>query len=368
MTDLRVRADLHAVPDYSQGRPAPASGERESFKISSNENPYPPLPSVVERIAQTLTSINRYPESAAHALTARLADRFSVAPSQIVLGAGSIEVVSQLIRATSSPGDEVVFAWRSFEAYPMLVRTAGATPVPVPLDASHRHDLTAMAEAITDRTSLVMVCSPNNPTGTSIGRDELADFLARVPAHIPVLIDEAYVHFNRRADTAVGIDLFRSHPNVVVAHTFSKAYGLAGARVGYAIAPDAIASAMRKMAIPFAVTAPAQAAAVASLDAEQELQARVDALIGERERLLTALREQGWTVPETQTNFVWLPLGADTTAAVAVFEEFGLTVRGFEGEGLRATIAETEANDRILEVTAALIDRRLCADLVDITP
>jgi len=364
MTDLRIRADLDVVPSYAQGRPAPVGTDRESFKISSNENPYPPLPSVIERIARTLTTINRYPESAATTLTARLADRFDATADQIVLGAGSIEVVSQLIRATSSHGDEVVFAWRSFEAYPMLVRAAGAEPVQVPLDAEHRHDLAAMAAAITERTSLVMVCSPNNPTGTSIGDAELSDFLARVPAHIPVLIDEAYVHFNRRSDTAVGIELFRSHPNVVVAHTFSKAYGLAGARVGYAIAPTALAAAMRKMAIPFAVTAQAQMAAIASLDAEAELQERVDALIAERERVVAALRQEGWSLPETQTNFIWLPLGADTMPAVGVFAELGLTVRGFDGEGLRATIAETAANDRILEVAAALVERGLTGGIV----
>ncbi|MCR2817412.1 histidinol-phosphate transaminase [Microbacterium sp. zg.Y1090] len=356
---LRMRKGLDDVPAYKQGRPASVLEGEESFKISSNENPYPPLPAVVDAVAATLTGMNRYPEFAATALTARVAARFDVAPENIVFGAGSVEVVSQLIRATSAPGNEVVFAWRSFEAYPMLVRTAGAVPVEVPLNADHGHDLDAMLTAVTERTSLIMVCNPNNPTGTTVGAEELTAFLDAVPAHVTVLLDEAYVHFNRRPDTAVGIAAFRAHPNVVVAHTFSKAYGLAGMRVGYAIAPALLVAAMRKMAIPFGVTTPAQIAALASLEAEDELQVRVDALIGERERIVAALSAQGWQLPETETNFLWFPLGDDTTAALEVFEAHGLSVRGFAGEGLRATIAETQANNRLLDTAAELVSRGL---------
>ncbi|MEQ6897197.1 histidinol-phosphate transaminase [Microbacterium sp. KR10-403] len=351
---VRVREDLDAVPAYRQGRSVAAGDEETVFKISSNENPYPPLPSVRSAVAATLERMNRYPESAASALTARLADELDVSPAQLVFGAGSIEIVSQLIRATSGPGDEVIYAWRSFEAYPMLVRTAGATPVEVPLTADHRHDLPAMAAAITDRTRLIIVCNPNNPTGTTVGAAELEEFLDRVPTHIPVLLDEAYVHFNRRADTAVGLEVFRRRPNIVVAHTFSKAYGLAGMRIGYAVAHEELASAMRKMAVPFGVTTPAQTAALASLQAGRELQERIDALIVERERVLTALQQQGVSVPETQTNFVWIPLGDDTDEGARLFETHGLVVRAFSGEGLRATIAETEANDRIIAAAASL--------------
>jgi len=363
---VRVRAGLEDVPAYKQGRPAVALEGTESFKISSNENPYPPLPSVVEAVTAALGKMNRYPESAATELTARLAARYDVAPENIILGAGSVEIVSQLIRATSAPGDEVVFAWRSFEAYPLLVRTAGAVPVQVPLNAQHGHDLDAMLAAITDRTSLVMVCNPNNPTGTTVGTAELTAFLDAVPSNVTVLLDEAYVHFNRRPDTAVGIEAFRAYPNVVVAHTFSKAYGLAGMRVGYAIAPAELVVAMRKMAVPFGVTTPAQTAAIASLDVEDELQTRVDALISERERVVSALTAAGWRLPETETNFVWFPLGDDTTAALEVFEAHGLTVRGFAGEGLRATIAETEANDRLIAIGAELAARGLTGGCVTV--
>ena len=349
MSELRLRGDLDAIPGYKPGKAAPQTETTGPVhKISSNENPYPPLPSVTAAIADELATINRYPETAATALTTELCARFGVEPVNVVLGSGSVEVVSQLMRATAGEGDEVLFAWRSFEAYPMLARAAGAVPVMVPLTADHRHDLDAMLAAITDRTRLILVCNPNNPTGTTVGDAELDRFLSQVPAHIVVVIDEAYVQFNDRADSPVGIEYFRRYPNVAVAHTFSKAYGLAGMRVGYAIAPVQLGIALRKVAIPFGVTNLAQTAAVASLAAEDELQERVDALVQERERVVTAFAAAGITVPESRGNFVWLPLG-DTTAAVAeLLEHHGLLVRPFPGEGLRATVAETEANDRLI--------------------
>jgi histidinol-phosphate aminotransferase len=364
MSELRLRNDLESVPAYRQGRSATVGDPAAVFKLSSNENPYPPLPSVTAAVSARLDSVNRYPETAARELTAALADRFGVDASNLVFGAGSVEIVSQFIRATSGPGDEVVYAWRSFEAYPMLVRTAGATPVEVPLTAGHRHDLTAMAAAITPRTRLVIVCNPNNPTGTAVGADELEAFIRRVPEHVVVLIDEAYVQFNRREHSPNGVELFRAHPNVAVAHTFSKAYGLAGMRVGYAIAPAGLAEALRKVAVPFGVTSLAQAAAVASLEAEGELAERVASLVAERDRVLTSLQASGWQLPESQGNFLWFALGSRTLDAVAVFEQHGVLVRGFDGEGLRVTIAETAANDRILHAAAALVERDLDNGLV----
>jgi histidinol-phosphate aminotransferase len=355
MSELRLREDLNAIPGYTPGKAAPQAETGDTvFKVSSNENPYPPLPSVVAAVADQLAFINRYPETAATELTSALCERFGVEPVNVVLGSGSVEVVSQLIRATASEGDEVVFAWRSFEAYPMLARAAGAVPVMVPLTADHRHDLDAMLAAITDRTRLILVCNPNNPTGTTIGDTELDAFLRSVPPHIVVVIDEAYVQFNDRADSPVGIEHFRRHPNVAVAHTFSKAYGLAGMRVGYAIAPEALGIALRKVAIPFGVTNLAQTAAVASLSAEDELAERVTELVRERERVVTALRAAGLEVPESRGNFVWLPLGESTGAAAELMEQEGLLVRPFAGEGLRATIAEPAANDRLIALAARI--------------
>ncbi|MEU4016539.1 histidinol-phosphate transaminase [Microbacterium sp. NPDC028030] len=349
MSELRLRGDLDAIPGYTPGKAAPQRETADAVhKISSNENPYPPLPSVTAAIADQLAHVNRYPETAATALTSVLCERFGVDPVNIVLGSGSVEVVSQLIRATAGVGDEVLFAWRSFEAYPMLVRTAGAVPVPVPLTADHRHDLDGMLAAITERTRLILVCNPNNPTGTTIGEAELDRFLARVPSDIVVVIDEAYVQFNDRVDSPVGIEHFRRHSNVAVAHTFSKAYGLAGMRVGYAIAPAPLGIALRKVAIPFGVTNLAQTAAVASLAAEDELGARVAALVVERERVLAAFVAAGFPLPESKGNFVWLPLGDATTTVAELLERHGLLVRPFAGEGLRATVAETEANDILI--------------------
>ncbi len=356
MSTLRLREDLASIPSYRQGKAAAAEPqEQEIFKISSNENPYPPLPSVQRCIAELTAGINRYPDSSGGELVEMIAGRHGVDPANVVLGSGSVEIVSQLIRATAGAGDEVLFAWRSFEAYPLLVRAAGAEPVLVPLDGDHRHDLDAMLGAITDRTRLILVCNPNNPTGTTVSRESLERFLDRVPQDITVVIDEAYQHFNRQEDAPDGVAIFKARPNIAVAHTFSKAYGLAGIRVGYAIAPEPLAQAMRKVALPFGVTTLAQRAAVVSLEAESELQERVDALIAERERVATALANAGCVFPESQANFVWLPLGQATSDAAQALEEHGLLVRPFPGEGLRATIAETEANDRLIEVVSQIV-------------
>ncbi|GAA1599974.1 histidinol-phosphate transaminase [Leucobacter chromiireducens] len=350
----QFRPGLEKVAAYRAGKPAPVGPDGRSVKLSSNENPYAPLPSVVRRLAEALPeSISRYPSIAAEPLTAALATRFGVAADNLALGSGSVEVAAQLIHALAGPGDEVMFAWRSFEAYPILVRVAGAVPVEVPLDADARHDLSAMADAITDRTRLIFVCNPNNPTGTVVTEAELEAFMARVPSDVLVVVDEAYVHFDVAADSPSGIDFFRRYDNVAVLHTFSKAYGLAGLRVGYAIAPDAVAEALRKVAIPFAVTRLAQEAAVASLEAEGELQVRIDEMVLERDRLTAALREAGVTVVPSQANFVWLPLGEDTMAAAEGLERHGISARAFAGEGVRISIGDPAENDLVIAAVRA---------------
>lgn len=360
MAQLRIREDLDAIPTYRQGRsPAAGDPDRPVYKISSNENPYPPLPAVAAAMTELMGSVHRYPDSSGRALVDAIAERHRVDAANIVLGSGSVEIVTQLMRAVAGPGDEILFAWRSFEAYPMLARAAGAVPVMVPLNGDAAHDLDAMVGAITDRTRLILLCNPNNPTGTVVPNSDVERFLDRVPEDIVVVIDEAYVHFNRQLDPPDGIRLFRSRPNVAVAHTFSKAYGLAGIRVGYAVAPPQLAEAMRKVSLPFGVTSLAQQAAIASLEAEDELQERVDALIAERERVVEALTAAGWRLPVTQANFLWLPVGEDTAEAAALFERKGLLVRAFAGEGIRATIAETAANDLLIEAMAALADAGL---------
>ncbi len=361
-TAQRTRAALDAVPSYKQGRTL-AEGA-DMVKLSSNELPFAPLPSVLAAIEAGLNGLNRYPLTAAPALTEALSRRFNVGAERIVYGAGSVEIVSQFIRATCAEGDEVMYAWRSFEAYPMLVQTAGATPLQVPLTADHRHDLPAMLAAITDRTRLIIVCNPNNPTGTTVSAEELEEFLSQVPASVSVLLDEAYHQFDDGVEPIVGAELLERFPNLSIAHTFSKAYGLAGLRVGYGIAPAGLASALRKVAVPFGVTDLAQRAAVASLEAGAELEERVDAVLAERHRVVSTLEAAGWTLPASRANFLWLPLGADTEAAVEVLERHGILVRPFPGEGLRVTIAEIEGNDRLLAGAAELAERGVTGGLV----
>ncbi|CAM5639631.1 Putative phenylalanine aminotransferase OS=Streptomyces griseomycini OX=66895 GN=pat PE=3 SV=1 [Streptomyces griseomycini] len=252
-TSPRLRAELEGIPTYKPGRPAAAGGP-VAYKLSSNENPYPPLPGVMETVTAAASSFNRYPDMACAALTAELSERFGVPASHLATGTGSVGVAQQLLQATSGPGDEVIYAWRSFEAYPIITQISGATSVQVPLTAGEVHDLDAMADAITDRTRLIFVCNPNNPTGTAVRRAELERFLDRVPDDVLVVLDEAYREFIRDPEVPDGVEIYRKRPNVCVLRTFSKAYGLAGLRVGFAIAHEPVAAALRKTAVPFVFT------------------------------------------------------------------------------------------------------------------
>ncbi|GAA3181251.1 histidinol-phosphate transaminase [Nonomuraea roseoviolacea] len=347
----RFRSILDTMPPYRPGK-AVAAADGRSYKLSSNESPYDPLPSVVEAIAAGAAQVNRYPDPAAAALTEAIAERFGVPAGHVALGAGSVTVAQQLFETVSEPGAEVVYAWRSFEAYPLLADLAGATSVRVPL-AGEDHDLDAMAEAINDRTRMVFVCNPNNPTGTAIRRAELEAFLDRVPGDVVVVLDEAYREYVRDEDVPDGLTLYRDRPNVCVLRTFSKAYGLAGLRVGYLIGHEPVAEAVRKTMVPFAVNHLAQVAAVASLRAEAELLERVERVVKERTRVREALLAQGWTVPPTEANFVWLRLGERTLDFAAACAVEGVAVRPFAGEGARISIGDPEANDAFLTAAAA---------------
>ncbi|MEU6175424.1 histidinol-phosphate transaminase [Streptantibioticus parmotrematis] len=349
----RLRAVLDGVPLYKPGRPAVSATGEPAYKLSSNENPYPPLPGVLEAAVTAAGTFHRYPDLACSGLTAELAKRFDVPEAHVATGTGSVGVAQQLLQATAGPGDEVIYAWRSFEAYPIITQISGATSVQVPLNADETHDLDAMAAAITDRTRLIFVCNPNNPTGTVVRRAELERFLDRVPSDVLVVLDEAYREFIRDAEVPDGIELYRDRPNVCVLRTFSKAYGLAGLRIGFAVAHEPVAAALRKTAVPFGVSQLAQDAAVASLRSEEALLERVEALVAERARVVEGLTSQGWTVPKTQANFVWLRLGEATTDFAAFCEKAGVVVRPFAGEGVRVTIGETEANDIFLTAAAA---------------
>jgi histidinol-phosphate aminotransferase len=352
----RIRPVVRDLPAYVPGKPpAPREG-LTTYKLSSNENPYDPLPAVVEAAVEAAGRMNRYPDMGCTELYAALGAKLGVPTTRLAAGTGSVAVLYHLLQAYCSAGDEVVYAWRSFEAYPIAVAVTGATSVRVPLTPDARHDLDAMAAAVTERTKVVIVCSPNNPTGTAVHRAELEPFLDRMPPHVLVVLDEAYREFVRPAegdDSFDGVELQRTRPQVVAMRTFAKAYGLAGFRVGYLVAADEVAAAVRACSLPFGVSSIAQAAAVASLGLEPELFERVEAVVAERARVVDALTEQGWAVPEAQGNFVWLSLGERTAEFAAAAEHAGVMVRPFAGEGVRASIGEPAGNDVLLSVAAA---------------
>ncbi len=351
----QIRQAIAEIPAYVPGKPPKPREGVPTYKLSSNENPHPPLPGVVEAVTAAVEAMNRYPDMGCTDLYAALSERLGVPTDHLAAGTGSVAVLYHLLQAFCESGDEVVYAWRSFEAYPIAVAVTGATSVKVPLGPGARHDLHAMLEAITDRTKVVIVCTPNNPTGPAVPHAELEAFIERVPPHVVVVVDEAYREFVRSEDPVDGLRLYQGRSNVVVMRTFAKAYGLAGFRVGYVVAPPEIASAVRACALPFGVSSVAQAAAVASLAAESELLERVDRIVAERERVIAELRLQGWNVPDAQGNFVWLSLGDRTADFASAAEDAGIMVRPFAGEGVRVSIGEPEGNDVFLAIAAKFV-------------
>jgi len=347
----RPRHTVAAIPTYVAGKPPTPRPGQQVYKLSSNENPYPPLPGVVEAAEAAVAQMNRYPDMGNSALYDALVERLGVPREQLAAGTGSVAVLYHLLQAFCDPGDEVVYAWRSFEAYPIAVSATGAVSVQVPVTSEGRHDLGAMAAAVTDRTKVVIVCTPNNPTGPSVSHSELREFVAKVPAHVLVVVDEAYREFVRAEDPIDALVLQSANANVAVMRTFAKAYGLAGLRVGYLLGHADVAGAVRACALPFGVSTIAQAAAVASLAAETELLDRVDSIVAERDRVASGLAAQGWSFPDPQGNFVWLPLGERVAEFAAAAEAAGITVRPFAGEGVRVSIGEPAANDVLLTVT-----------------
>ena len=346
----RIRSDLDRLPAYVPGRTIPGA-----IKLASNEVAAGPLPSVVEAITAASTEVHRYPDSGCGALLARLAQRFGVPEDHLSIGCGSVTLCQQLLQATCTPADEVVYGWRSFEAYPILTQVVGARSVQVPLTDGYRLDTEAMLAAITPATRLVFACTPNNPTGTPLHTDELRAFLDGVPSDVLVVIDEAYREFVADPDVPDGIEMARAawgrgRHNVAVLRTFSKAYGLAGLRVGYCVAPPEVTAAVRKTFVPFGVSSVAQAAAIASLDAEDELRARCGQIVAERGRVRDELRAMGYDVPVSEGNFVWLPLGERAMEFNEYCLDNKVIVRAFAGDGARVTIGEPDENDTFLGV------------------
>ncbi|AVL99327.1 histidinol-phosphate transaminase [Gordonia iterans] len=342
---FRIRSDLDSLPVYVPGKTFPGA-----LKLASNEVTHGPLPAVAEAIAQAAAGVNRYPDNAAVALTEELAKTLGVTPAEVQVGCGSVTLCQNLITVTSGPGDEVLFGWRSFETYPLATRIAGATPVQVPLTGDAVYDLDAMADAITERTRLIFVCNPNNPTGTVVSAQTLRRFLERVPDDLLVVLDEAYYEYMRLSPGHAydALELRREFPNLVVLRTFSKAYGLAGLRVGYAVAHSEVIVALGKAHLPFSVNSVAQAAAVAALGAQNQLLARTDAVVAERDRVTSELRTLGYAVADSQANFVWLMLGDDAVPFAAAAAEAGVILRPFAGDGVRVTVTHREENNVFL--------------------
>lgn len=342
----RLRPELADLPAYTPGKTVPGA-----IKIASNETVHGPLPSVRAAIEKATDNINRYPDNGYVELKERLAKAIgdgAFSPEHISVGCGSVSLCQQLIQITSTVGDEVLFGWRSFEIYPLQVRTAGATPVQVPL-TDHTYDLDAMLAAVTDRTRLIFVCNPNNPTSTVVDPEKLARFVEAVPSDILIAIDEAYVEYIRDGLLPDSLGLVRAHRNVVVLRTFSKAYGLAGLRIGYAVADPDVITALGKVYVPFTATSVSQAAAIACLDAADELLARTDAVVAERARVTAALLDAGYTVPPSQANFVWLPLPGRAQEYARAAADSRIIVRPYGDDGVRVTVAAQDENDLFLE-------------------
>jgi histidinol-phosphate aminotransferase len=360
------RPAVAAMPAYRPGRnPADLAreiGVERAVKLASNEVAFPPLPAVLEAIAATAAETNRYPDNGATVLTAALAGRYGVEPGQVATGCGAVTVCQQLAQAYNDPGTSIAFAWRSFEMYPLLAQVAGAAVQQVPLmpgvpgGSPDTHDLEALAAVVDETTRLVFVCNPNNPTGTAVRRAELERFLDAVPPSTLVVLDEAYREFVTDPDVPDGVELMRGRSNVAVLRTFSKAWGLAGLRVGYLLAEDpAVAEAVRRTHVPFSVSSLAQAAAVAALASEDEVRARCAAVVAERSRLTAELRGRGLPVADSQANFVWLPLGERTAEVAAALEARAVITRPFAGEGLRVTVGTPEEDDVFLGALDAVL-------------
>jgi len=352
------RPAVDQLPAYRPGKGA-AQAEAEhgitnAIKLASNENPDPPLASIVSAVAAAAAGANRYADHRATAVRERIGSWLHVDPARVTVGAGSVGLLQQLFLTYVDAGDEVVYPWRSFEVYPVYTRLMGGVEVTTPLTADHAFDLDALAAAITPATRMVVLATPNNPTGTALTTGAMRTLLEGIAPTTVVVIDEAYREF---LDPAFGDpvrDLLPDFPNAVVTRTFSKAHGLAGIRVGYAIGHPDVIAAVDKTLFPFAVNALAQAAAIAAIDAEAEIAERVGRILGERARVVQTLIGAGWVLPDAQANFVYLPLGPATDEVYLALERQGVVTRPFSNEGIRVTIGSPAENDRFLATLASV--------------
>ncbi|MFE2715310.1 histidinol-phosphate transaminase [Streptomyces mirabilis] len=323
-------------------------------RLALNESPYPPLPSVRKAMQRAVAQAHRYPQFYPDDLTERIAAWCRVAPASVAVGSGSVGVALQLLQAVMEPGDTMVYAWRTFDAYPLLATMVGAQPIPVPLSPDGHQDLGALLASLDHRTRVVVVCNPHNPTGSLVAADALSAFLHRVPRRVTVLLDEAYVEFARDTDPSHTPAFLDVHPNVLVLRTFSKAYGLAALRVGYGLGAPGLVERIRRQQMPFGINAVATAAVKASLRAGSELRLRVDTIVSERERLRHELVDLGWHVRPGYANSVWFAAPDPIDEGAAALTDAGVLTRHYPSEGLRVTVGSRKANDTVLAALAGL--------------
>jgi histidinol-phosphate aminotransferase len=331
--------------------------------LASNESCFSPHPDAIAAAHEALAGVHRYPDPAYMPLRTALADRYGIPRERIALGNGSCDILLSFGEALLEPGAEVVYAWPAFSVYPHLAAASGARAIEVGLDDEDRHDLDAMAREITAATRLVLICNPNNPTSTSVGLEEVEAFLATVPRHVCVILDEAYVEFALAVgDTYASLDLLRRWPNLVLLRTFSKAYGLAGLRVGYGLCgSEQLRAAVDQVRQPFYLNMPAQAAAVQALGHQDEVERRVTHTVAARTALTDGLRDLGLWVAESDANFIWAHLAdeADEDAVIAGLRDRAVLVRAGRALGrenaMRVTIGTDAENRRFLAAMSELV-------------
>ncbi|HEX6687060.1 MAG TPA: histidinol-phosphate transaminase [Solirubrobacterales bacterium] len=356
---------LARIPGYQAGVPTGQAPEAIAAggiaQLASNESPFPPHEKVVEAIRGAATAMNRYPDPDATLLRRRIAERYEAEPGRVAVGNGSCEILLAAAEALCEPGAEILYAWPSFSMYPYLAALTGAREVRVPLAAGEVHDLEAMAAEATAATQLAIVCNPNNPTGTHLPAVQIAAFCERIPRHVTIVLDEAYVEFQTDDDPDTTVDLLADFPNLVVLRTFSKVYGLAGLRVGFALGSAKFRAAVDAVRQPFSVNALAQAAAAEAILHQDDVEQRVERTLIERIRVEEGVCELGLSTAETQTNFSWIDLGdAEEKAVVAGLTERAIAVRpgaplGDPGH-IRVSYGTPAESDRFLAALGEVLD------------
>jgi histidinol-phosphate aminotransferase len=349
---------LSRIPHYEPGTSlddARAQAETaDAVKLASNESPFPPHPEVIDAIAKAAADVNRYPDPEARLLRREIAKRHDTDPARIAVSNGSCEILLAAALALCEPGDEILYAWPSFSIYPHLPALSGAREITVPLAEGYVHDLDAMLEEVTAATQLLIVCNPNNPTGTHIPASRIASFVESVPDRTTIILDEAYVDYQTNDDPDATQDLLVRHPNVVLLRTFSKCHGLAGLRVGYALCSPQFRAAVDAVRQPFSVNSLAQAAAIEAIRHQDDVIDRVERSLVERIFVEEDLHGMGFATADSQTNFAWINLGdLDESEVVESLAKSGVAVRpgsALGGPGhIRVTYGTRPENQRFLE-------------------